>query len=157
MSHEEYIKEAIILAESALTHDDVPVGAIIVLNGEIIGRGENRREIDNDPLAHAEIVALKDAAKNIGSWNLSEASMYVTLEPCAMCSGAIINSRIKNLCFGAYDGRFGCCGSIYNLPQDKKFNHTLNVVGGVLNDECKKILTDFFATKRINITDNKLY
>lgn len=148
MSHEEYIKEAIKLAKSALTHDDVPVGAIIVLDNKIIGTGENRREIDNNPLAHAEIIALKDAAKNIGNWNLSEATMYVTLEPCVMCSGAIINSRIKNLYFGAFDGRFGCCGSIYNLPQDNKFNHTVNVVGGVLNEECKALLTDYFKTKR---------
>lgn len=154
MTHNEYIKEAIKLAKSALTHDDIPVGAIIVLNGKIIGRGENRREIDSDPLAHAEIVALKDAAKSIGSWNLSDAAMYVTLEPCAMCAGAIINSRIKDLYFGAYDGRFGCCGSIYNLPQDKKFNHRVNVVGGILIEECKELLTGYFQSKR---TEKKLY
>jgi len=154
MTHEEYIKEAITLAKSALAHGDVPVGAIIVLNDKIIGHGENRREIDCDPLSHAEIVALKDAATSIGNWNLSDASMYVTLEPCAMCSGAIINSRIKNLYFGAYDGRFGCCGSIYNLPQDSKFNHNVNVVGGILNKECKELLTRFFASKR---QDYKLF
>jgi len=150
MSHEEYISEAIKMAEYALTHGDVPVGAVVVLNDEIIGRGENRREADSDPLAHAEIVALKDAAQKMGTWNLSEASLYVTLEPCAMCAGAIINSRIKRLYFGAFDGKYGCCGSIYNLPADKSFNHHVKVTGGILNDKCKNILTEYFRKKRIS-------
>ncbi len=150
MSHEEYMNKAIHLAESALIHDDVPVGAVVVLNNKIIGIGENRREIDKDPFAHAEIIAIRNAAKNISSWNLSDASIYVTLEPCAMCSGAIINSRIKNLFFGAYDGRFGCSGSLYNLPQDKKFNHYVNVYGGLLNEKCKELLSSYFASKRVN-------
>ena len=148
MTHTQYMNEAIKAAKQALTHDDIPVGAIIVLNNSIIGYGRNRREIDSDPLAHAEVVALKDAARNIGSWNLSDAYMYVTLEPCAMCSGAIINSRISNLFFGAFDGRFGCCGSVYNLPQDKKFNHFVNVTGGILNKECKELLAEYFESKR---------
>jgi len=148
MTHEEYMEKAIEMAELALAHGDVPVGAIIVLNDKIIGMGENKREVDNDPLAHAEVVALRDAAKNTGSWNLSTASMYVTLEPCAMCSGAIINARIKNLYFGAFDGLYGCCGSIYNLPQDKKFNHNANVYGGILNEKCKELLSSYFASKR---------
>lgn len=148
MTHTQYMNEAIKAAKQALTHDDIPVGAIIVLNNSIIGYGRNRREIDSDPLAHAEVVALKDAARNIGSWNLSDATMYVTLEPCAMCSGAIINSRISNLFFGAFDGRFGCCGSVYNLPQDKKFNHFVNVTGGILNKECKELLAEYFESKR---------
>ncbi len=154
MSHEYYINEAIKLAELALTHDDVPVGAVVVFEGKIIGRGENKREIDSDPLAHAEIIALKDAANTLGSWNLSGASLYVTFEPCAMCAGAIVNSRIQNLYFGAFDGRFGCCGSVYNIPQDKKLNHYVNVCGGILNKKCKELLADYFAKKR---QDYKLY
>jgi len=150
MSHEEYINEAIKMAEYASLHDDIPVGAVVVLNDKIIGRGENRRVVDSDPLAHAEIVALKDAAKSIGNWNLSGASLYVTLEPCAMCAGAIINSRIKNLYFGAFDGKYGCCGSIYNLPEDKNFNHRVKVTGGILNDRCKNILSEYFKKKRIS-------
>ena len=150
MTHEEYMNEAIKMAKAALEHDDVPVGAVVVLNNKIIGRGENRREVDTDPLAHAEIVALKDAAKNINSWHLTNASLYVTLEPCVMCAGAIINSRIENLFFGAFDGRFGCCGSLYNLPEDKKFNHFVNVTGGVSNKVCKDILVSYFKLKRIN-------
>jgi len=148
MTHEEYMQQAIGMAKLALTHDDVPVGAIVVLNNKIIGKGENRREIDNDSFAHAEVIALKEASNNMGSWNLSEASMYVTLEPCAMCSGAIINSRVANLYFGAFDGRFGCCGSVYNLAQDKRFNHYVNVYGGILNKKCKSLLTSYFALKR---------
>ena len=100
MTHEDYINEALKLAADAMAHNDVPVGAVVVLDGKIIGRGENRREIDSDPLAHAEVIALRNAAKTTGSWNLSNASLYVTLEPCAMCAGAIVNSRIKNLYFG---------------------------------------------------------
>lgn len=142
------MEKAIDMANVALTHGDVPVGAIVVFDGKIIGKGENRREIDNDSTAHAEIIALKEAAKNIGSWNLSGCDLYVTLEPCAMCSGAIINSRIKNIYFGAFDGLYGCCGSLYNLPQDKKFNHYVNVYGGILNEKCKEILVKFFASKR---------
>ena len=149
MTHEDYINEALKLAADAMAHNDVPVGAVVVLDGKIIGRGENRREIDSDPLAHAEVIALRNAAKTTGSWNLSNASLYVTLEPCAMCAGAIVNSRIKNLYFGAFDGRFGCCGSVYNIPQDKKLNHLVNVTGGILNEKCKKILSDYFAQKRI--------
>ncbi|MBN2879715.1 MAG: nucleoside deaminase [Clostridia bacterium] len=150
MSHEEYINEAIKMAEYALLHDDIPVGAVVVLNGKIIGRGENRREVDSDPLAHAEIVALKDAAKSVGNWNLSGASLYVTLEPCAMCAGTIINSRIERLYFGAFDGKYGCCGSIYNLPEDRNFNHHVKVTGGILNEKCKNILTEYFKKKRIS-------
>ena len=148
MTHFDFMEKAIEMAELALTHGDVPVGAIIVLDGKIVGVGENRREIDSDSTAHAEIVALKDAAGNLGKWNLSKCDMYVTLEPCAMCSGAIINARIKNLYFGAFDGLYGCCGSVYNLPQDKKFNHNANVYGGILNEKCKEILVGFFASKR---------
>lgn len=148
MTHKEYMKEAIKMAKIALTHGDVPVGAIIVHNDIIIGYGENRREVDSDPFAHAEIIALKSASCNLGSWNLSNASMYVTLEPCAMCSGAIINARIRNVFFGAFDGRFGCCGSIYNLPQDKKFNHNANITGGVMNKECKELIQNYFAKKK---------
>lgn len=148
MNHTKYMKEAMRIANTALTHDDVPVGAIVVYQNKIIGYGQNRRVVDNDPFAHAEILAMKSAAQSLGSWNLSTATMYVTLEPCAMCSGAIINARIESLYFGAFDGRYGCCGSIYNLPQDKKFNHNTKVTGGLLNDECAKVLKVYFEKKR---------
>jgi tRNA(adenine34) deaminase len=148
INHEKFIEEAYKLAQSAADGGDVPVGAVVVYEGEIIGRGENRRQRTGDPSAHAEILALKQASEHLGSWNLSGCSLYVTLEPCPMCAGAVIVSRIDNVYFGAYDRELGCCGTLYNLPEDERMNHRANVYGGILEEKCAKILSDFFKDKR---------
>ena len=141
------MKEALKEAKKAYLLGEVPVGAVIVYEGKIIARGHNTREIKQTVLGHAEINAIQKASKKIGSWRLEDCDIYVTLEPCAMCSGAIIQSRIKNLYFGAYDLKTGVCGSVLNLFE-YPFNHKVNVVGGVLEDECSRILKDFFKELR---------
>ena len=141
------MKEALKEAKKAYLLGEVPVGAVIVYEGKIIARGHNTREIKQTVLGHAEINAIQKASKKIGSWRLEDCDIYVTLEPCAMCSGAIIQSRIKNLFFGAYDLKTGVCGSVLNLFE-YPFNHKVNVVGGVLEDECSRILKDFFKELR---------
>lgn len=146
--HEQFMEQAFELALAAKSHGDVPVGAIVVHDGKIIGRGENRRQMNKDPFAHAEIIAIKDAAKTLGSWNLSDCSLYVTLEPCPMCAGSVIVSRIKNVYFGAFDRELGCCGTLYNLPEDERMNHRANVFGGILENECSKMLSEFFKSIR---------
>ncbi len=148
IEHEKFMEEAYELAQSAENGGDVPVGAIVLFKGDIIGRGENRRQRDNDPSAHAEIVAIKQAAKHLGSWNLSGCSLYVTLEPCPMCAGSIIVSRLDSVYFGAFDKELGCCGTLYNLPEDERMNHRAKVYGGILEEKCSKILSDFFKSKR---------
>ena len=137
------------LAKMSLKSEDVPVGAVIVQNGEIIGKGYNCREKDNDPTAHAEIMAIKEAAKRLGRWNLSDCEIYVTLEPCPMCAGAIINSRIKKVVFGAFESKSGSCSAdsvvnLFNLP----YNHTPEVYGGIMEEDCAKILKEFFEKRR---------
>lgn len=140
----------IALQEAVLAEDagEVPVGAVVVAEGEIIASAHNEKESLKTATAHAEMKALERAAAAVGSWHLEECTLYVTLEPCAMCAGAMINARIKRLVFGAYDKRFGCCGSIMNLLDDKRFNHTVETEGGVLQKECGDILTAFFKKKR---------
>ena len=137
------------MAKAAMAHDDVPVGAIVLKDGVIIGRGENRREADNDPSAHAEIIAMRKAAKAVGSWNLTGCTLYVTLEPCPMCAGAILQSRMDGVYFGAFDGVAGCCGSLYNFLSDERFNHRAKVVGGILREPCADLLKQFFKDKRV--------
>ena len=141
------MKEALKEAKKAYLLGEVPVGAVIVYKDKIIARGHNTRETEQTVLGHAEINAIKKASKKIGSWRLEDCDIYVTLEPCAMCSGAIIQSRIKNLYFGAYDPKTGVCGSVLNLF-DYPFNHKVNVVGGVLEEECSRIIKDFFKDLR---------
>ncbi|MBQ8882749.1 MAG: tRNA adenosine(34) deaminase TadA [Clostridia bacterium] len=143
-----YIKKCIELAHKAQLKGDIPVGALVVCDGKIVARSGNRREVDNDPTAHAEIIVLRRAGKKLGRRNLSGCTLYVTLEPCVMCAGAIINSRVDKVVFGAYDHRFGCCGSIYNLPTDTKFNHRPEVVGGILESECAEQISSFFRAVR---------
>lgn len=138
----EAIKEA-----QASTYE-VPIGAIIVYENSIIARGHNLVETDQDPTDHAEIIAIKEASKTLGSWRLLDTTMYVTLEPCPMCAGAIINSRIKRLVVGAMDPKRGCCGSVYNIVDNEIFNHRVELVTGVMEDESRKLLQDFFKKRR---------
>ncbi|MEI7779942.1 MAG: tRNA adenosine(34) deaminase TadA [Actinomycetes bacterium] len=136
-------------AQAALATADVPVGAVVVAtDGTLLGAGRNRREADSDPTAHAEIVALRAAASTLGSWRLEGATLVVTLEPCAMCAGAIVNSRIARLVFGAEDPKAGAVGSLWDLVRDRRLNHRPEVVGGVLAQECAEPLRTFFASQR---------
>ncbi len=145
---EKIMRECLRLARLAAKRGDVPVGCVITQNGEIVARSSNRKEADNDPTAHAEIKALRAAGKKLGKKNLSGCKLYVTLEPCVMCAGAIVNARIDEVIFGAFDVRFGCCGSVMNLADNEAFNHRCPVRGGVLGDECSALLTDFFVKLR---------
>ncbi len=140
---------ALQLADQAQLHNDVPVGALVVNQmGEIIGRGKNEREKSNDPLAHAELMAIRDAAKNLNSYRFDDLTLVVTLEPCAMCAGAIAQSRFSRLVFGAFDEKAGAVGSVWDLIRDPRALTKIEVVSGVLLDECAEILKDFFANKR---------
>jgi len=143
------MSKALQLAQQAQLHNDVPVGALVVNQmGEIIGRGKNEREKSNDPLAHAELMAIKDAAKNLNSYRFDDLTLVVTLEPCAMCAGAIAQSRFSRLIFGAFDEKAGAVGSVWDLIRDQRVLTKIEVVSGVLHDECAGILKDFFANKR---------
>ena len=142
------MKESIRLAEKAFSESEVPVGAIVVKNDNIIGRGYNQRERLNDPTAHAEILAITAASSTLEDWRLSDCTLYVTKEPCPMCAGAIINSRVSNLIFGAYDEEKGCCGSLYQLCGDRRLDSRTAVKGGVEEDKCTAILQEFFNLKR---------
>ena len=148
-----FMKAALTEAKKAYMIAEVPVGAVIVYNNKIIARGHNTRETNQSVLGHAEINAIKKASKKIGSWRLEDCDIYVTLEPCPMCSGAIIQSRIKNLYFGAYDLKGGACGSVLNLFEHP-FNHKVNVTGGVMEMECSRIIKDFFKELRQKNVDN---
>ncbi len=146
-----WMQLAISLAKKAEDEDEVPVGAVIVKGDEIIGQGWNRPIGSNDPTAHAEIIALRDAGVNQQNYRLPESTLYVTLEPCPMCASAIIHARIGRVVFGAYDPKGGAAGSVFNLlPPDDRFNHRLNCVGGVLEQECGDILRLFFRQRRKN-------
>lgn len=135
-------------AEYAMENDEVPVGAVVVFQNKIIGRGFNQTEKLKDATAHAEMIAITVAANNLGDWRLTECDLFVTLEPCLMCTGAMLNSRIKNLYFGAFDKKFGACGSLYNIPNEKKYNHVTNVYSGIYEEESKSLLKEFFDMKR---------
>ena len=143
------MQQALALANQAATFDDVPVGSLIVNDqGEIIGVGENLREKNNDPTAHAEIVAIKNAAQKIVNWRLDDLTMVVTLEPCAMCAGAIVQTRMKRLVFGAFDEKAGAVGSIWDVVRDTRALTKIEVISGVLEKECAQVLTKFFKGKR---------
>ena len=143
-----WMTEALAEARSAGGIGEVPIGAVIVREGEILGRGHNRREIDGDPLAHAEILAIRQAAEAMGGWRLTGCTMYVTLEPCAMCAGALVASRVERLVYGAADPKAGYCQSLGNLVQDPRLNHRLEVTAGVLEEESAALLRGFFASLR---------
>lgn len=145
---EKYMRAAIREAKKAYDKEEVPIGAVIVKDGKIIARAHNLRESLKQACAHAEILAIQKACKKFDAWRLEDCDMYVTLEPCPMCAGAIINARIKNLYFGALEPKSGAVGSKLNLFSDYKFNHSVNVVSGVLEDECVALLKDFFKMLR---------
>ena len=145
---DKYMKEAIKQAKKAYALEEVPIGCVIVYGGKIIGRGYNRRMTDKTALAHAELTAIKRACKRIGDWRLDDCEMYVTLEPCQMCSGAIVQSRIKKVYIGCMNPKAGCAGSVMNMLQVPQFNHQVETEKGVLEDECSKMLSDFFKELR---------
>jgi tRNA(adenine34) deaminase len=145
---EDYMAMALREAARAWEEDEVPVGAVVVLDGRVIGKGHNQRERLNDPTAHAEMIAITAAAEAIGSWRLEGATLYVTLEPCPMCAGALVNARIERVVFGAEDPKAGACGTLFNIPEDERLNHRLKVVGGILAEEGGEILTSYFREKR---------
>jgi tRNA(adenine34) deaminase len=148
MNEEAYMREALALANIAASIQEVPVGAVVVLDGNIIGRGFNAPIGQHDPSAHAEIRALRDAGQKLGNYRLSDCELYVTLEPCIMCAGAIMHARIARLIYGARDPKTGACGSVIDLFAEQRLNHHAVVEGGVLAEECGDMLSSFFATRR---------
>ena len=147
MDHQEYMRQALELAARAGETGDVPVGCVIVKDGQIVGRGRNRREENGDATAHAELEAIRDACARLGSWRLHGCAMYVTMEPCPMCAGGIINARIDRVYYGARDEKAGCCGSVLNLFEER-FNHRPRLYRGPLEEECTGVLRDFFRELR---------
>ena len=146
----DFMQAALALAANAADNGEVPVGALVVRDGEIIGRGQNSMIARNDPTAHAEILALRDAARRIGNYRLVDCELYVTLEPCAMCAGAMMHARIARVIFGASDPKTGACGSVVDLFAEQRLNHHAEVTGGLLADTCAQQLKDFFALRRKN-------
>lgn len=148
MSPEEFMQEALKEAEKALSIGEVPVGAIIEKDGNIIARGHNMTETGKDPTAHAEILAIREAARNLGGWRLAGCRMYVTAEPCSMCAGALVLSRIEKIFIGTSDPKTGACGSLMNIPQDERLNHYVEIETGILQQQCEKIMKSFFQKLR---------
>ena len=145
---EKFMKEAIKQAKKAYDKEEIPVGAVIVKDGKIIARGYNKKEEKKDTTQHAEIIAIQKASRKIGAWRLQDCEMYVTLEPCAMCTGALIQARLKRVYIGTMDPKTGACGSVLNLLEDYKFNHKVEVETNIMQKECEKILKDFFKYLR---------
>jgi len=145
---EYFMRLAIREAERALEHDDVPIGAMVVAAGEVIGAGHNERELRQDPTAHAEMLALREAARHVGSWRILESVLYVTLEPCAMCAGAIVLGRVGRVVYGAADPKAGAAGSVLDVLGERRLNHRPEVAGGLLHEECAALLLDFFSSRR---------
>jgi tRNA(adenine34) deaminase len=145
---EYFMRLALREAERAPEHEDVPIGAVVAHGGELIAAGHNERELRQDPTAHAEIIALREAARALGSWRVLEAVLYVTLEPCAMCAGAIVLARVPRVVFGAKDPKAGACGSVLDVLAEPRLNHHPEVAAGLLADECGALLSEFFASRR---------
>ena len=145
---EYFMRLAIREAERALEHDDVPIGAVVVRDGEVIGVGHNERELRQDPTAHAEVLALREAARAAGVWRVLDSVLYVTLEPCAMCAGAIVLARVPRVVFGCTDPKAGAAGSVLDVLAEPRLNHRPDVAGGLLAAECAALLTDFFGARR---------
>ncbi|MCI8342116.1 MAG: nucleoside deaminase [Firmicutes bacterium] len=150
MEHEMYMAKALEEAKRAFEMDEVPIGAVIVYDGKIIGRGCNRRNSDKNPLSHAEIIAIYEAAKYMNDWRIEDCTLYVTVEPCPMCAGAIVQARIPKVVFGTENPKAGCCGSVLNLLQQEKLNHRAEIVSGVMKNECRDIMREFFKRFRKN-------
>ena len=148
LKKEKFMKEAIKQAKKAYDKEEIPVGAVIVKDGKIIARGYNKKEEKKDTTHHAEIIAIQKASRKIGAWRLQDCEMYVTLEPCAMCTGALIQARLKRVYIGTMDPKTGACGSVLNLLEDYKFNHKVEVETNIMQKECEKILKDFFKYLR---------
>lgn len=148
MYNNKFMTLAIELAKQCAEVDEVPVGAVLVKDGEVIASSGNAKERENNALMHAEMIVLAEGAKKLGNWWLEDCELYVTLEPCPMCAGAMVNSRIRALYFGAYDAKSGACGSKVNLLKEGLFNHNISVSGGHQKEECAALLSDFFRTKR---------
>ncbi len=148
IDHQQTMMLALAEAEAAAAADEVPVGAVIVCDGTVLAAAHNQREQLHDPTAHAEMIAITQAAAALGSWRLEGCSLYVTLEPCPMCAGAIVQARIPQVVYGAADPKAGAAGSLYQLLDDPRLNHRSEVIGGVLSDRCGELLTEFFAGKR---------
>ncbi len=145
---EHFMRLALREAQLAIDHEDVPIGAVVAHGGEVIAAGHNERELRQDPTAHAEIIALREAARAVGSWRVLDAVLYVTLEPCAMCAGAIVLSRIPRVVFGASDPKAGACGSVLDVVGEPRLNHRPEVASGLLAGECGALLSEFFASRR---------
>ena len=143
-----FMQQALLEAQKAAELGEVPIGAVVVRNGQIVGRGYNLRETTKDPIAHAELIAIKEASISLGGWRLIGCTLYVTLEPCPMCAGAIVQSRIERVVFGCSDPKAGCAGTLMNLLEEQRFNHQAEVSAGVLEAECSSILKDFFRELR---------
>ena len=146
--HEYYMRLALREAKRAVTHADVPVGAVIVRDGELLAAAGNERELRRSPTAHAEMLVIEQAAQRLGGWRLHNTVLYVTLEPCVMCAGAIVQARIPHLVYGASDERTGAAGTLYNVCEDPRLNHCVQITAGVLEDECLETLREFFEGKR---------
>ena len=144
----EWMREALAEARAATEHDDVPIGAVVVHEGRVIGRGRNERELRADPTAHAEILALRRAAESLGSWRVLDSTLYVTLEPCAMCAGAIVLARVPRVVYGCTDPKAGAAGSVLDVLAEPRLNHRPEVVGGVLAEEAAELLREFFRVRR---------
>ncbi|MDD6292256.1 MAG: tRNA adenosine(34) deaminase TadA [Eubacteriales bacterium] len=155
-TEERYMKAAIKQAKKAENIDEVPIGCVIVYQGKIIARGYNRRNIDKNTLSHAELNAIKKASKKLGDWRLDDCEMYVKLEPCQMCAGAIVQSRIKKVYIGSMNPKAGSAGSVINLLQVKEFNHQVEIESGILQEECSEMLSDFFRNLRRRKKDEKV-
>lgn len=147
-SHELWMQEALEEAKKAEAVGEVPIGAVIVRDGQIIARGHNLRETSRDPTAHAEMIAIRAASEALGAWRLLDCTLYVTLEPCPMCAGAIVQSRIPTVVYGTPDPKAGCAGTLMNLLQEERFNHRAELISGILQDRCAQMLTDFFRKLR---------
>lgn len=148
VDHTKWMRLALREAEQAFDIKEVPVGAVIMKGSHLIGRGHNQMELLTDPTAHAEIIAITAAASFLEDWRLEECTLYVTKEPCAMCAGAIINSRLEKVVFGCYDEQEGCCGSLYQICSDPRFSHKTAVKGGILENDCSSLLVNFFKSRR---------
>ncbi|NMA94622.1 MAG: nucleoside deaminase [Clostridiales bacterium] len=142
------MREALIEAQKAYSIGEVPIGSVVVYNDKIIGRGHNLRETRKDPTLHAEIMAIQMASRALGGWRLIDCDIYVTVEPCPMCAGAMVQGRLRRLIFGASDPKSGCAGSIYNLVDDNRFNHRLEIVSGIMESECRDLMKSFFKARR---------